>query len=82
VPIRTRIKIIGENTDLYAQGYFVYDSKKSGARTVSHLRFGPRSHSCAVPDFSKADFIACHQFNFTEKVEMLDFMQVLAEHFC
>ena len=69
---KNTIKIIGENTDLYAQGYFVYDSKKSGARTVSHLRFGPEP-ILAPYLISKADFIACHQFNFTEKVEMLSF---------
>jgi len=69
---KNTIKIIGENTDLYAQGYFVYDSKKSGARTVSHLRFGPKPIRAPYL-ISKADFIACHQFNFTEKVEMLQF---------
>ncbi|HMU45438.1 MAG TPA: pyruvate:ferredoxin (flavodoxin) oxidoreductase [Chitinophagaceae bacterium] len=69
---KNTIKIIGENTDLYAQGYFVYDSKKSGARTVSHLRFGPKPIRAPYL-ISKADFIACHQFNFIEKVEMLDF---------
>ncbi|MBL7731630.1 MAG: pyruvate:ferredoxin (flavodoxin) oxidoreductase, partial [Chitinophagaceae bacterium] len=69
---KNTIKIIGENTDLYAQGYFVYDSKKSGARTVSHLRFGPQPIRAPYL-ISKADFIACHQFNFTEKVEMLSF---------
>ncbi|MCK6691013.1 MAG: pyruvate:ferredoxin (flavodoxin) oxidoreductase [Thermoanaerobaculia bacterium] len=67
---KNSIKIIGENTDLYAQGYFVYDSKKSGARTVSHLRFGPDPIRAPYL-LSQADFIACHQFNFTEKVEML-----------
>ncbi len=69
---KNTIKIIGENTELFGQGYFVYDSKKSGARTVSHLRFGP--HPIRAPYLiSKADFIACHQFNFTEKVEMLEY---------
>ncbi len=72
---KNTIKIIGENTDLYAQGYFVYDSKKSGARTVSHLRFGPKPIRAPYL-ISKADFIACHQFNFTEKVEMLEFAAV------
>ena len=67
---KNSIKIIGENTPLFAQGYFVYDSKKSGAKTVSHLRFGP--HPIKAPYLiTRADFIACHQFNFTEKVEML-----------
>jgi pyruvate-ferredoxin/flavodoxin oxidoreductase len=69
---KNTIKIIGENTDLYAQGYFVYDSKKSGARTVSHLRFGPKPIKAPYL-ITKADFIACHQFNFVEKVEMLEF---------
>lgn len=69
---KNTIKIIGENTDLHAQGYFVYDSKKSGARTVSHLRFGPKPIRAPYL-ISKADFIACHQFNFVEKVEMLEF---------
>ena len=71
---KNTIKIIGENTDLFAQGYFVYDSKKSGARTVSHLRFGPKPIRAPYL-ISKADFIACHQFNFTEKVEMLHFIK-------
>ena len=69
---KNTIKIIGENTDLFAQGYFVYDFKKSGARTVSHLRFGPKPIRAPYL-ISKADFIACHQFNFIEKVEMLEF---------
>ena len=69
---KNTIKIIGENTDLFAQGYFVYDSKKSGARTVSHLRFGPKPIRAPYL-ISKADFVACHQFNFVEKVEMLEF---------
>ena len=67
---KNSIKIIGETTDNYVQGYFVYDSKKAGAQTVSHLRFGPD------PIYStylihKADFIACHQFNFIEKYDIL-----------
>lgn len=67
---KNSIKIIGENTDLCAQGYFVYDSKKSGARTVSHLRFGPTPiHAPYL--IRQADFIGCHQFNFLEKTEML-----------
>ncbi len=69
---KNTIKIIGENTDLFAQGYFVYDSKKSGARTVSHLRFGPKPIRAPYL-ISQADFIACHQFNFVEKVEMLEY---------
>ncbi len=71
---KNTIKIIGENTDLFGQGYFVYDSKKSGARTVSHLRFGPKPIRAPYL-ISKADFIASHQFNFTEKVEMLNFIK-------
>ena len=67
---KNSIKIIGENTDLHAQGYFVYDSKKSGAKTVSHLRFG-REPIRAPYLLSAADFIACHQFNFLEKEDML-----------
>lgn len=69
---KNSIKIIGENTPLYAQGYFVYDSKKSGARTVSHLRFGPEPIRAPYL-IGQADFIACHQFNFLEKAEMLPF---------
>ncbi|MEP6793076.1 MAG: pyruvate:ferredoxin (flavodoxin) oxidoreductase [Saprospiraceae bacterium] len=67
---KNSIKIIGENTDLFAQGYFVYDSKKSGAQTVSHLRFGPKPIKAPYL-IGHADFIACHQFNFLEKVDML-----------
>ncbi|MBK9041733.1 MAG: pyruvate:ferredoxin (flavodoxin) oxidoreductase [Saprospiraceae bacterium] len=67
---KNSIKIIGENTDLYAQGYFVYDSKKSGAKTVSHLRFGNQAIKAPYL-IGKADFIACHQFGFLEKENML-----------
>jgi pyruvate-ferredoxin/flavodoxin oxidoreductase len=68
---KNSIKIIGEDTPNYAQGYFVYDSKKSGTLTVSHLRFGPRPiHSAYL--VSKANFLACHQANFVEKYEMLE----------
>jgi pyruvate-ferredoxin/flavodoxin oxidoreductase len=71
---KNSIKIIGENTDLYAQGYFVYDSKKSGARTVSHLRFGPEPiHAPYL--IRQADFIGCHQFTFLEKMDMLSMVQ-------
>ncbi|MCB0157905.1 MAG: pyruvate:ferredoxin (flavodoxin) oxidoreductase, partial [Caldilineaceae bacterium] len=64
------IKIIGEETDNFAQGYFVYDSKKSGARTVSHLRFGPRPiHSTYL--INTANFVAVHQFGFLQRYEML-----------
>ncbi|HAU38296.1 MAG TPA: pyruvate:ferredoxin (flavodoxin) oxidoreductase, partial [Phycisphaerales bacterium] len=64
------IKIIGEETDNFAQGYFVYDSKKAGAVTVSHLRFGPRPIRSTYL-ISQASFIACHQFPFVEKYDML-----------
>jgi len=67
---KNSIKIIGEETDNYAQGYFVYDSKKSGAITTSHLRFGPRPlHSSYL--ITKANFVACHQFSFLERIDML-----------
>jgi len=70
---KNSIKIIGENTAMHAQGYFVYDSKKSGARTVSHLRFGPDPIRAPYL-LTQANFVACHQFNFTEKVEMLNYI--------
>ena len=63
-------KIVGENTPLYAQGYFVYDSKKAGSVTVSHLRFSPRPIKGSYL-VTKANFVACHQFVFTEKLDML-----------
>jgi len=67
---KNSIKIIGEETDNYAQGYFVYDSKKSGAVTVSHLRFGPQViHSTYL--INQANFIGCHQWNFLEKLDVL-----------
>ena len=65
------IKIIGEETDNYAQGYFVYDSKKAGAITVSHLRFGPRPIRSQYL-VNKANFVACHQFVFLERYGVLD----------
>jgi len=68
---KNSIKIIGENTDNYAQGYFVYDSKKSGAMTVSHLRFGPQPIKSSYL-VSKANFIACHQWIFLERYDMLN----------
>jgi pyruvate-ferredoxin/flavodoxin oxidoreductase len=72
---KNSIKIIGENTDNYAQGYFVYDSKKSGAMTVSHLRFGPQPiHSSYL--VSKANFVACHQWIFLERYDMLSALVV------
>ncbi len=67
---KNSIKIIGDETENYAQGYFVYDSKKAGAITVSHLRFGPNEirspYLCTRPDF-----VACHNFSFLEKYDML-----------
>jgi len=67
---KNSIKIIGEDTDNYAQGYFVYDSKKSGSTTTSHLRFGPRPiHSTYLVD--RANFVACHQWFFLEKFDVL-----------
>ncbi len=67
---KNSIKIIGEETSNHAQGYFVYDSKKSGARTISHLRFGPRPiHSTYL--ISRANFIAVHQWNFLERYDVL-----------
>lgn len=67
---KNSIKIIGEGTDYFAQGYFVYDSKKSGSTTVSHLRFGPKEIKSTYL-INKANFIACHQQVFLEKMDML-----------
>ena len=67
---KNSIKIIGDNTDMYAQGYFAYDSKKSGGLTVSHLRFG-KTPIKSTYYISKADFVACHQFQFMNKVDIL-----------
>lgn len=67
---KNSIKIIGEETPLYAQGYFVYDSKKSGSVTISHLRFGPRPiHAPYL--ISQAHFIACHHFSLLERFDVL-----------
>ncbi len=67
---KNSIKIIGEGTDFYAQGYFVYDSKKAGAITTSHLRFGKKPiHSTYLVNSAK--FVACHQYVFLEKYDML-----------
>ena len=69
---KNSIKIIGEETDHSAQGYFVYDSKKSGAVTISHLRFGPKP--IAAPYLvSDASFVGCHQFGFLEKYDVLQY---------
>jgi pyruvate-ferredoxin/flavodoxin oxidoreductase len=67
---KNSIKIIGDSTDNYGQGYFVYDSKKAGAITVSHLRFGEKPiRSSYLLD--RANFVACHNFSFLEKYDML-----------
>ncbi len=72
---KNSVKIIGENTPLFAQGYFVYDSKKSGAVTVSHLRFSPRPiRSTYLID--RASFVACHQFHL---LETMDILKIAAE---
>ena len=73
---KNSIKIIGEETNNHAQGYFVYDSKKSGTLTISHLRFGP--HPIRAPYVigrGEANFVACHQFTFLEKLDMLKFVK-------
>ncbi|HEU4937404.1 MAG TPA: pyruvate:ferredoxin (flavodoxin) oxidoreductase [Vicinamibacterales bacterium] len=67
---KNSIKIIGEGTSGYAQGFFVYDSKKSGSRTTSHLRFGPRPIRSTYL-VQRARFIACHQFQFVHQLDML-----------
>ncbi len=73
---KNSIKIIGEETANYAQGYFVYDSKKSGAMTISHLRFGPNYIDAPYLIASNtANFVACHQFNFVEKFDILHYAQ-------
>ena len=71
---KNSIKIIGTATDNYAQGYFVYDSKKSGARTVSHLRFSPKPIRGSYL-ISQAQFVACHNFAFLEQFDMLSSLQ-------
>ncbi len=68
---RNTVKIIGERTDQFAQGYFVLDSKKSGSMTVSHLRFGPRPIESTYL-VQQAGFVGCHQFGFLEKVDVLE----------
>ena len=67
---KNSIKIIGEATDNYCQGYFVYDSKKAGAMTVSHLRFG-KSRIKSTYLIQRANFLGCHKFSFLEKYDML-----------
>ncbi len=71
---KNSIKIIGEETENYAQGYFVYDSKKSGSVTISHLRFGPHSiHAPYLIDVGQANFVACHQFSLLERFDLLKY---------
>jgi pyruvate-ferredoxin/flavodoxin oxidoreductase len=68
---KNTIKILGEEEELHAQGYFVYDSKKSGSQTVSHLRFGP--NPIRAPYLvAQASFVGCHQFGLLERPEVLD----------
>lgn len=67
---KNSVKIIGENTDKFAQGYFVYDSKKAGSVTVSHLRFSPRPIESSYL-IDRANFVACHQFNFLARMDVL-----------
>src|SRR3954452_2959769 len=69
---KNSIKIVGQETDLYAQGYFVYDSKKSGAVTVSHLRTSRRPIRSAYL-VNQANFVACHQFEFVDKIDVLEY---------
>ena len=68
---KNTIKILGSEERLHAQGYFVYDSKKSGSQTVSHLRFGPEPISAPYL-ISQASFVGCHQFGLLERAEVLD----------
>jgi pyruvate-ferredoxin/flavodoxin oxidoreductase len=73
---KNSIKIIGEDTNDFAQGYFQYDSKKSGAVTVSHLRFGPKPiRAPYLISEGEANFLACHQFSFLEKFDMLKYVR-------
>src|SRR6185503_5782800 len=68
---KNTIKIIGSQPGTYAQGYFVYDSKKSGAATVAHLRFGPRRLRSAYL-IADAGFVACHQFSLLDRFDVLE----------
>ena len=67
---KNSIKIIGDHTDMYAQGYFAYDSKKSGGVTISHLRFGKKPIKSTY-FVSKADFVACHNPSYVDKYDMI-----------
>jgi len=71
---KNSIKIIGEDTHLFAQGYFVYDSKKSGSMTTSHLRFGPKPIRSSYL-ITRANFVACHQFAFLERLNLLKYAE-------
>src|ERR1035437_2761369 len=68
---KNSIKIIGDQTPNFAQGYFVYDSKKSGSMTTSHLRFGPKPNRSTYL-ITRASFVACHNFSFLEKMDVLE----------
>ena len=68
---KNSIKIIGDNTDMYAQGYFAYDSKKSGGVTISHLRFGKKPIKSTYY-VSKADFVACHNPSYVDKYQIVE----------
>jgi pyruvate-ferredoxin/flavodoxin oxidoreductase len=68
---KNSVKIIGESTALFAQGYFVYDSKKSGSTTISHLRFGPRPIRSSYL-IERANFVACHQWGFLDRNDVLE----------
>jgi pyruvate-ferredoxin/flavodoxin oxidoreductase len=71
---KNSIKIIGEETGNFAQGYFYYDSKKSGTVTISHLRFGPQAiRAPYLIEANQATFVACHQYSFLERVDMLKY---------
>jgi len=73
---KNSIKIIGEETNNYAQGYFYYDSKKAGTLTVSHLRFGPKPIQAPyLITPNTANFVACHQFSFLERFDFTKFAQ-------
>jgi pyruvate-ferredoxin/flavodoxin oxidoreductase len=71
---KNSVKIIGEETPNYAQGYFVYDSKKSGSMTTSHLRFGPNAIRSTYL-ISRANFVACHQYSFLERIDVLRYAE-------
>ncbi len=71
---KNSIKIIGEETDNFAQGYFVYDSKKAGAVTISHLRFGPRPIQSSYL-IKRASFVACHQYEFLDRFDVLEYAE-------